>query len=152
MTCHSVVGSSLGRDAECRLCLGPADDELIAPCRCAGSVRWVHRGCLDRWRASGQNPRAFTHCCACGFRYKLLKSDMTSQRSQSTVWQPARLALRLLLIAVPLAFCIFITETRKSGWPGCPAIQWWGWWDGLGFPTAWPAQPNRWLFPSHRFS
>jgi len=38
---------------------------------------------------------------------------MTSQRSQSTVWQPARLALRLLLIAVPLAFCIFITETRK---------------------------------------
>ena len=30
----------------CRICLesdAPDDDPLIAPCRCAGSMQWVHR-------------------------------------------------------------------------------------------------------------
>ena len=39
---------------QCRICLetdAPEDDPLIAPCRCAGSMQWVHRKCLDEWRA-----------------------------------------------------------------------------------------------------
>ncbi|CAE7507745.1 SSM4, partial [Symbiodinium sp. CCMP2456] len=77
---------------ECRLCLGQGEEgELIAPCRCAGSMRWVHRACLDTWRASGQNPKAFTHCCACGFRYKLRKASeaVSPERSVRPVWQRA---------------------------------------------------------------
>ncbi|KAA8495204.1 E3 ubiquitin-protein ligase MARCH8 [Porphyridium purpureum] len=36
---------------ECRIChTGRCDgDELIAPCVCAGSLRYVHRGCLQTW-------------------------------------------------------------------------------------------------------
>ena len=56
----------------CRICLesdAPADDPLIAPCRCAGSMQWVHRKCLDEWRAQDQVPMAFTHCPQCKFQY-----------------------------------------------------------------------------------
>ena len=48
----------------CRICLESdqtPDDPLIAPCRCAGTTKWVHRGCLDEWRAQNQIPLAFTH-------------------------------------------------------------------------------------------
>ena len=37
----------------CRICFEEDDPEhttMIAPCRCKGSSRWVHRECLDEWR------------------------------------------------------------------------------------------------------
>lgn len=58
------------RDGVCRLCF-ESDGDIIAPCSCKGSSKWIHRNCLDTWRASGQNPRAMTHCCECGFQYLL---------------------------------------------------------------------------------
>ena len=34
----------------CRICLESSDEEsLIAPCRCNGSSKFVHRHCLQRW-------------------------------------------------------------------------------------------------------
>ena len=61
----------LGR-LQCRICLeeGNATD-LIAPCTCKGFSKWVHRGCLDQWRAMKQNPRSFTHCSECAFEYRV---------------------------------------------------------------------------------
>ena len=49
------AGGAAAESRCCRICLEeerPA--ELIAPCRCAGTSRWVHRGCLDRWRAASE--------------------------------------------------------------------------------------------------
>lgn len=69
----TVRGEGGGCEKEqgvCRLCFESGGD-LIAPCSCKGSSKWIHRDCLDTWRASGQNPRAMTHCCECGFQYLL---------------------------------------------------------------------------------
>ena len=33
----------------CRYCLEETG-ELIAPCQCSGSTKWVHSECLERWR------------------------------------------------------------------------------------------------------
>lgn len=96
--------------AECRLCLGQAEDGLIAPCRCAGSGRWVHRECLDTWRASGQNPRAFTHCCACGFRYKLVKSTVDGTTSTTVSCKTRKVLLRLF------AICALGAMSARVGW------------------------------------
>ena len=38
---------------------------LIGPCACIGSVEWVHRSCLDGWRASVDHPDAFYRCGIC---------------------------------------------------------------------------------------
>ena len=35
---------------ECWICYsGTSEGELISPCRCRGSMQWVHRDCLHRW-------------------------------------------------------------------------------------------------------
>ena len=47
-----------------------ADDEMIAPCQCKGTMRFVHRGCLNQWRAvSGRND-SFQRCEQCFASYK----------------------------------------------------------------------------------
>jgi len=56
--------------AQCRICLEDASlNELISPCRCAGTSKYVHHTCLERWRAS--TPRAFSRCYECNFQYLL---------------------------------------------------------------------------------
>ena len=36
---------------ECRICLCEDNNkELISPCRCSGSIEFVHRECLNKWR------------------------------------------------------------------------------------------------------
>uniref|UniRef100_A0A8C9YZU9 Membrane-associated ring finger (C3HC4) 1 n=1 Tax=Sander lucioperca TaxID=283035 RepID=A0A8C9YZU9_SANLU len=44
----------------CRICHCEGDDEcpLIMPCRCTGSLSFVHRTCLNQWINSSD-----THCC-----------------------------------------------------------------------------------------
>jgi hypothetical protein len=55
---------------QCRICLSTDDpDSLIAPCLCAGSSKYVHRACLDEWRAQERVPRAFSQCPTCKFEY-----------------------------------------------------------------------------------
>lgn len=61
----------------CRICLEEyphselCAEALIAPCRCTGSRKFVHRGCLDTWRATKTGGRSFTHCEVCNFEYEI---------------------------------------------------------------------------------
>ncbi|KAJ1619713.1 hypothetical protein T492DRAFT_1083697 [Pavlovales sp. CCMP2436] len=74
---------------QCRICLDvEAQPDLISPCMCAGSVRWVHRRCLDEWRAQGIRPSAFDQCELCQFTYL----TTVQERPRS-----ARIRLRLLV-------------------------------------------------------
>jgi E3 ubiquitin-protein ligase DOA10 len=34
----------------CRNCHDTDGDDFIAPCNCKGSIKFVHRKCLDEWR------------------------------------------------------------------------------------------------------
>lgn len=54
MTCAAHRGihkapSSTAHMAQCRFCLAEGED-LVAPCECRGSQRWVHLSCLRRWQ------------------------------------------------------------------------------------------------------
>ena len=58
----------------CRICLeeeaaDPSGENFIAPCRCDGNSKYVHRHCLAQWR--GTTPRAYCQCLECNFRYIL---------------------------------------------------------------------------------
>lgn len=51
----------------CRICHCEADAEnpLISPCYCAGSLRFVHQACLQQWIKSSD-----TRCCElCKFNF-----------------------------------------------------------------------------------
>lgn len=70
------------REGTCRLCFEPGGEDLIAPCRCSGTSKWIHRRCLNKWRATGRNTRAMTHCPSCAFQYRLkLHRVMDSEAS-----------------------------------------------------------------------
>lgn len=61
---------------QCRICLDDEEDEnecdpLISPCRCKGSQQWVHRKCLDEWRANNADHVAFSKCMECLTDYRL---------------------------------------------------------------------------------
>jgi hypothetical protein len=59
----------------CRICLETDDPHtMIAPCRCKGGSRWVHRQCLDEWRIH-ETDRAFSKCTECLFEYHLQQQN-----------------------------------------------------------------------------
>lgn len=45
--------------------------ELIAPCRCSGTVKWVHRMCLDSWRNCCYRTEAYYRCEQCQTSYEM---------------------------------------------------------------------------------
>lgn len=57
----------------CRICYGTEEDceKLISPCRCAGTVRFVHENCLKTWLVA-TNAVISTHRCElCHTKYKI---------------------------------------------------------------------------------
>eukprot|EP00747_Dinoflagellata_sp_TGD_P218840 gnl/TRDRNA2_/TRDRNA2_91042_c0_seq2.p1 gnl/TRDRNA2_/TRDRNA2_91042_c0~~gnl/TRDRNA2_/TRDRNA2_91042_c0_seq2.p1 ORF type:complete len:255 (+),score=21.27 gnl/TRDRNA2_/TRDRNA2_91042_c0_seq2:98-862(+) len=68
-------------EAFCRVChLGDTDDAnpLLSPCLCDGSVRYVHRSCLNTWRvfgASSTGRAARCELCGLHYRYELRRTS-----------------------------------------------------------------------------
>ncbi|KAL2343013.1 hypothetical protein Fmac_004298 [Flemingia macrophylla] len=55
---------------QCRICLESDGRDFIAPCKCKGTSKYVHRQCLDHWRAVKEG-FAFAHCTTCKVPYHL---------------------------------------------------------------------------------
>lgn len=77
-------GESVTKD--CRICLDQISeqDDYLSPCLCKGSMKYVHRTCLNQWRATNQNPRAFTNCTECRFEYQLKRVIKQGPSSKCT--------------------------------------------------------------------
>jgi len=77
-------GEDVGDEEKlCRICFdGEAEGEMIAPCRCAGGQRWIHRTCLNDWRSQEQIPHAFERCPTCHFNYvtEVITSEPTNSQ------------------------------------------------------------------------
>lgn len=95
-----------GAEAECRLCFESGGD-LIAPCNCRGTSKWVHRECLNRWRSMNHNPRAFTHCSECQFEFHLEQVTRTQPEMQRRF--QLRVARDSGLVFLAIQSVIFLT-------------------------------------------
>lgn len=63
----------------CKICTGDEtsyEDPLIAPCNCCGSIKWVHKSCLDHWRTFSQ--ANFGKCDICKKDFKLKHIEVTT--------------------------------------------------------------------------
>ena len=60
----------------CRICL---DDDvycnLISPCMCSGTSKYVHKECLNKWRILADNHEAYERCFECNYKYKYINND-----------------------------------------------------------------------------
>ena len=55
---------------QCRICLEESNN-LISPCRCRGSSKYVHYECLEHWRETTPNEEAKIKCMECNAPYKI---------------------------------------------------------------------------------
>jgi hypothetical protein len=54
-------------------CEDPTSGRLLRPCKCKGTSKYVHEGCLQNWRHAdpAYGSRNYWQCPTCGFRYRL---------------------------------------------------------------------------------
>jgi hypothetical protein len=79
----------------------PELGRLISPCKCKGSQRYVHEGCLQAWRnAAPLSDRNYWRCPTCHFEYRL-------QRLRWGRWLSSKL-LRATLTVFIMVATIFI--------------------------------------------
>lgn len=51
----------------------PEDGRLLRPCKCKGGSKYVHEGCLEKWRHADRSygARNFWQCPTCRFQYNI---------------------------------------------------------------------------------
>eukprot|EP01084_Bolivina_argentea_P106158 190057_1 len=90
----------------CRICYEiDRQDTMICPCLCSGDLKFVHRKCLDQYRAISVSNPAFTTCNTCTFDY-----IMEIERNHGCLRSPkAVFRLRVAFDIFKIAFCWFGT-------------------------------------------
>ncbi|RUP50419.1 hypothetical protein BC936DRAFT_139170 [Jimgerdemannia flammicorona] len=91
----------------CRICFSGPDDEdeslgrLISPCLCSGTMKYVHIGCLNRWRGASQKKTSFFECDSCKYRYRF-------SRTTWAAWATNEFVLTLVTITI-FALAVFLS-------------------------------------------
>ena len=61
----------------CRICLEEDYSEnMIYPCKCKGTAKYVHKHCLNEWRTTSTNRDNFYRCEMCHYRYKIINPEL----------------------------------------------------------------------------
>lgn len=149
----------------CKICHGDEmeGDELCTPCRCSGTIKYIHRGCLVAWMECSK----ITRCDICHYEYRfkdvyrpdtphVLPLSVLARGVAGTGWK----------VCVVVAWCVvqtakwagvfyfngslFMVSTGLWGVGGWPTPR-----DNAmcvlaGIPLTWLAQVNRCLFSQIR--
>jgi hypothetical protein len=70
-------------ERQCRVCLGGVAEEselgrLFSPCRCKGTMKYVHVQCLDQWRQASARRESFIRCDQCRYEYNLQRTRLAA--------------------------------------------------------------------------
>lgn len=91
----------------------PEYGKLLSPCKCKGSQRYVHEGCLRAWRESQPlRDRNYWKCPTCGFQYKMT-------RLKYSKW------IRSKLTRVGLTLALFVIAVFVLGYVADPILSLW---------------------------
>ncbi|KAF5301200.1 hypothetical protein FQR65_LT08935 [Abscondita terminalis] len=123
----------------CRICYdGDKDEAIITPCRCKGTVAFVHRTCLEKWLAESNS----TSCELCHYVYRTERTPKYTARESIWRWfryhpQNAGFPIRGLRndifacsILTPLAIiityvCLFSADYyNQKKFANIPAAKW----------------------------
>ena len=118
--------------ASCRICYGTAEDgRLIKPCKCSGSVRYIHVSCLDKWRMTSANQNNAVRCDMCHYEYQfsrvLLAKFLQNPKFISFV-SFLIIAITVLLIAYFIRAFFYLVlgvKLTKTTWALSSKIVWW---------------------------
>jgi E3 ubiquitin-protein ligase MARCH6 len=98
----------------CRICRGEATElePLFYPCKCSGSIKFVHQDCLMEWLSHSQKK----HCelCKTPFRFTKLYAPNMPQTLPAYVFARHLVIHALKNMAIWLRFCLVVFV-----WLGC---------------------------------
>ncbi|KAH7377642.1 RING finger membrane protein [Pyrenochaeta sp. MPI-SDFR-AT-0127] len=107
----------------CRICRGEGTDEepLFYPCKCSGSIKYVHQECLMEWLSHTQKK----HCelCKTSFRFTKLYHPGMPNRIPTTVFV-RRAALHVLRIFVTWCRGVLVAAVWLFLLPWCMRVVW----------------------------
>eukprot|EP00471_Norrisiella_sphaerica_P012369 CAMPEP_0184502228 /NCGR_PEP_ID=MMETSP0113_2-20130426/49686_1 /TAXON_ID=91329 /ORGANISM="Norrisiella sphaerica, Strain BC52" /LENGTH=324 /DNA_ID=CAMNT_0026891293 /DNA_START=39 /DNA_END=1013 /DNA_ORIENTATION=+ len=115
-----------GEEKLCRICFdGEPQGPMIAPCRCAGGQKWIHRRCLDDWRSQEQIPHAFTRCPTCHFEYvtEVITPQPTTQQKAKYTLLVIRDILGASLLVVASMFLLAVISSASDPSPRLPLLH-----------------------------
>ncbi|KIW04532.1 uncharacterized protein PV09_04286 [Verruconis gallopava] len=86
---HTTMNSHFSRKDEldtCRICRGEGslDEPLFYPCKCSGSIKYVHQDCLMEWLSHSQ--KKYCELCKTPFRFTKLYSPHMPSRLPTGVF------------------------------------------------------------------
>ena len=128
----------------CRVCFcGEEAGPLIAPCRCRGSMRFVHASCLNEWRVASANPNSFQRCDQCGYRYRIKQTRLAALlQSERVILAATVLTLSTIVLLGSLIPGPERWLYRTVRWHPAYELAAWGWGpycDALVRGLMWPA-------------
>ena len=66
--------------AECRICFEDGvEEQLISPCSCDGSSKWIHESCLQKWRIQTIGRDSAQRCEICRTHYLIERISLISK-------------------------------------------------------------------------
>lgn len=86
----------------------PEAGRLLRPCKCKGSSKYVHEGCLQAWRHSdpGYSRRNYWQCPTCHFKYRLERMQWGRWISSTTT----QIILTVSIFFFALFFMGFVAD------------------------------------------
>ncbi|KAH9411251.1 putative RING-variant domain-containing protein [Ordospora pajunii] len=145
----------------CKICHGGecADDELFSPCKCAGTIKYIHKGCLLSWMAFTKTNR----CNICHYQYRFKEVYREDVPERLPAWMIAKGVAKAgwrviaVLIWSLLSLCkwigifyvnggLFMLLTGICNGIDAMSIGQVGMFVGIGIPLTWLAQMNQALF------
>ncbi|KAK7369390.1 hypothetical protein VNO80_11427 [Phaseolus coccineus] len=112
--------ASPSQQIQCRICLETDGRHFIAPCKCRGTSKYVHRECLDHWRAVKEG-FAFVHCTTCKAPYHLRVLDAYRKWRTFKFWFFVTRDILIIFLAVQLviaalAYFAYLIDGYQQYW------------------------------------
>jgi hypothetical protein len=85
---------------------------LLSPCKCKGSLRYVHEGCLEAWRKASRDASNYWQCSVCGFKYQMARISWAAY-------------LRSTLVQLVLTLTVFLFLIFTLGFFADPILNMW---------------------------
>ncbi|CAG8626466.1 12788_t:CDS:1 [Acaulospora colombiana] len=78
--------------------LSYAKDRLISPCKCKGSLQYVHLSCLNEWRSTTLRQDASYRCEVCKYEYKFYRPKLAKVLESAIFLHTTTFIIFLLVI------------------------------------------------------
>lgn len=71
----------MNSDILCRICYDSDDNsDLIQPCKCSGTMKYIHRKCLNKWRLTTTSIDSMFKCDQCKFEYVTIEKKLRESK------------------------------------------------------------------------